>query len=97
MQAARYHKTSIDALLHPRHHSATPYRVVLGDVRSLSILHAPVLELCTPLLHSSPIKLTGFPILRAEQQCVYTCLKLKLARLSKWADAEAQWHDCLLR
>ncbi|EIE23489.1 putative phosphoenolpyruvate carboxylase [Coccomyxa subellipsoidea C-169] len=31
--AARYHKTSIDALLHPRHHGATPYRIVLGDVR----------------------------------------------------------------
>ncbi|KAK9905656.1 hypothetical protein WJX75_003995 [Coccomyxa subellipsoidea] len=32
-KAARYHKTSIDALLHPRHHGATPYRIVLGDVR----------------------------------------------------------------
>lgn len=33
-QAARYHKTSIENLLHPRAAGATPYRVVLGDVRS---------------------------------------------------------------
>ncbi|BDA47382.1 probable phosphoenolpyruvate carboxylase [Coccomyxa sp. Obi] len=33
LKAARYHKTSIDALLHPRHQGATPYRIVLGDVR----------------------------------------------------------------
>ena len=39
LQAARYHKTSIDALLHPRHQSATPYRIVLGDV---SLSHEPV-------------------------------------------------------
>ncbi len=32
MKAAEYHKTSIDALLHPRHHGATPYRIILGDV-----------------------------------------------------------------
>ncbi|KAK9799807.1 hypothetical protein WJX73_001098 [Symbiochloris irregularis] len=30
---ARWHKSSIDALLHPRHAGATPYRIVLGDVR----------------------------------------------------------------
>eukprot|EP00884_Botryococcus_braunii_P017055 jgi/Botrbrau1/4032/Bobra.0016s0039.1 len=34
MKAAEYHKTSIDALLHPRHHGATPYRIILGDVRT---------------------------------------------------------------
>lgn len=33
-QAARYHKTSIDNLLHPRAAGAAPYRVILGDVRS---------------------------------------------------------------
>ena len=33
MRAAEHHKTSIDALLHPRHAGATPYRIVLGDVR----------------------------------------------------------------
>ena len=32
MRAAEHHKTSIDALLHPRHAGATPYRIVLGDV-----------------------------------------------------------------
>ena len=33
MRAAEHHKTSIDALLHPRHAGATPYRILLGDVR----------------------------------------------------------------
>ncbi|KAK9823233.1 hypothetical protein WJX72_001252 [[Myrmecia] bisecta] len=33
LKAASFHKTSIDALLHPRHAGATPYRIVLGDVR----------------------------------------------------------------
>lgn len=34
MQAARYHKSSIDNLLHPRAAGAAPYRILLGDVRS---------------------------------------------------------------
>ena len=46
LQAARYHKTSIDALLHPRHQSATPYRIVLGDV---SLSHEPVIGLPSDL------------------------------------------------
>ena len=33
MQAATYHKTGIDAMLHPRQAGATPYRIILGDVR----------------------------------------------------------------
>lgn len=33
MQAAAYHKTSVDRLLHPRRDGATPYRIVLGEVR----------------------------------------------------------------
>ena len=44
LQAARYHKTSIDALLHPRHRSATPYRVVLGDVSLSAVLLAHALH-----------------------------------------------------
>lgn len=33
LQAASFHKTSIDNLLHPRSAGANPYRVVLGEVR----------------------------------------------------------------
>ena len=33
LQAAANNKTSIDSLLHPRAAGATPYRVVLGDIR----------------------------------------------------------------
>ena len=29
-----HHKTSIDALLNPKHAGAQPYRLVLGDVRA---------------------------------------------------------------
>jgi len=32
-QAASFHKTSIDTLLHPRQMGANPYRIVLGEVR----------------------------------------------------------------
>ena len=32
-QAATFHKTSIDNLLHPRSAGANPYKVVLGEVR----------------------------------------------------------------
>ena len=38
MQAASFHKTSIDAMLHPRHAGATPYRILLGDV-SVCLAH----------------------------------------------------------
>ena len=41
VQAATYHKTSIDALLHPRHNGATPYRIVLGDVSPPWVSPAP--------------------------------------------------------
>lgn len=37
LQAARYHKTSIDNLLHPRAAGAAPYRIVLGEVRSMLV------------------------------------------------------------
>ena len=40
--AAERHKTSIDALLHPRHAGATPYRIVLGDVSRCSPLPPPI-------------------------------------------------------
>ena len=33
LRAASFHKTSVDALLHPRYAGATPYRIVLGEVR----------------------------------------------------------------
>lgn len=33
-QAARYHKSSIDNLLHPRAAGAAPYRIILGEVRA---------------------------------------------------------------
>ncbi|KAL4519094.1 hypothetical protein Ndes2526A_g00199 [Nannochloris sp. 'desiccata'] len=33
-QAARYHKSSIDNLIHPRAAGAAPYRIVLGEVRA---------------------------------------------------------------
>ena len=33
-QAARFHKSSIDNLLHPRAAGAAPYRIVLGEVRA---------------------------------------------------------------
>jgi phosphoenolpyruvate carboxylase len=32
-QAATFHKTSIDNLLHPRSAGANPYKIVLGEVR----------------------------------------------------------------
>lgn len=32
-QAGDYHKSSIDALLNPKHAGAQPYRLVLGEVR----------------------------------------------------------------
>lgn len=35
MKAAALHKSSVDALLHPRHHGATPYRIILGDVSAI--------------------------------------------------------------
>ena len=57
-QAARYHKTSIDALLHPRHHSATPYRVVLGDVSSFASLSGATWRLDAVLLPSLSGKLS---------------------------------------
>ncbi len=52
MMAAMFNKTSIDNLLHPRAAGATPYRVVLGDVRNwLSLNNRPsclgILELRT--------------------------------------------------
>lgn len=33
-QAARYHKSSIDNLIHPRAAGAAPYRIILGEVRA---------------------------------------------------------------
>lgn len=33
-QAARYHKASIDNLMHPRAAGAAPYRIILGEVRA---------------------------------------------------------------
>ncbi|PRW39191.1 phosphoenolpyruvate carboxylase 4 [Chlorella sorokiniana] len=33
LKAAEFHKSSVDALLHPRQAGANPYRVVLGEVR----------------------------------------------------------------
>lgn len=37
-QAASFHKSSVDALLHPRQAGANPYRIVLGEVRCRSLL-----------------------------------------------------------
>ncbi len=42
-KAGEHHKTSIDALLNPKHAGAQPYRLVLGDVRaSYAFLNAHV-------------------------------------------------------
>ena len=37
-KAGEHHKTSIDALLNPKHAGAQPYRLVLGDVRATHAL-----------------------------------------------------------
>ena len=56
-RAAKYHKSAIDNLLHPKAAGATPYRVVLGDVSAPRAL----CTLCVGAPASPPRACRGTP------------------------------------